>query len=338
MKKVLMRKFDLVNFSKYRTELMGLAIILVVFHHLTFKSNSSLIGKGYMFFRVTGAMGVDMFLFLSGIGLFYSYSRNSNIIMFYKKRVLRIIPTYLIICAPFYAYTYLIGQSMNVKEFFLHLTLVSYWVNGTGDWYIAAIIILYILFPLFNKIINKNGIFGFLLLIFIWSMICLFLVFLFPNLFHNTETFWPRIPIFIFGIYIGQLILNKRQVNGWVLINSILANIIILGIEAYYCLQGAEAAYSFWPRLFYFPLSISFIFIVCYIFDSWSLVKLKKSLNLLGGVTLEIYLLNQRFINLFDALIKNVYLSNFIGIVLTVIVSFIINRVMRILISLPKHS
>lgn len=88
-------KFSLFDFSKYRTELMGLAIVMVVFHHLTLRTSAGLLGKGYMFLRVTGAMGVDIFLFLSGLGLFYSFRKNPDIKAFYKKRLIRIIPTYV---------------------------------------------------------------------------------------------------------------------------------------------------------------------------------------------------------------------------------------------------
>lgn len=135
------------DFSKYRTELMGLAIIMVVFHHLTLRTSVGLLGKGYMFLRVTGAMGVDIFLFLSGLGLFYSFRKNPDTKIFYKKRILRIIPTYLIICTPFYVVQYLIGNTVDIKGFLLHLSLISYWIDGSCDWYIAAIIVLYALFP-----------------------------------------------------------------------------------------------------------------------------------------------------------------------------------------------
>lgn len=37
-------KFSLFDFSKYRTELMGLAIIMVVFHHLTLRTSVGLLG------------------------------------------------------------------------------------------------------------------------------------------------------------------------------------------------------------------------------------------------------------------------------------------------------
>lgn len=182
-------KFSLFDFSKYRTELMGLAIIMVVFHHLTLRTSVGLLGKGYMFLRVTGAMGVDIFLFLSGLGLFYSFRKNPDIKVFYKKRLIRIIPTYVLICAPFYAFKYLIGTNFDIKGFLLHLSLISYWIDGSCDWYIAAIIVLYALFPLFYRVMKNNRLSGFIILIAIWILISFTVFLISPSVFHNTETF-----------------------------------------------------------------------------------------------------------------------------------------------------
>ena len=51
------------------------------------------------------------------------------------------------------------------------------------------------------------------------------------------------------------------------------------------------------------------------------------------GVTLEIYLLNQRFINLFSATMTNLVIANIVGILLTVLLSWLIHMVMNMLIS-----
>lgn len=333
MSKKIKGKFNFFDFSKYRTELMGLAIVMVVFHHLTLRSDSGLIGRGYMFLRVTGAMGVDIFLFLSGLGLFYSFKKNPDVMSFYKKRFFRIIPTYLVICTPFYAIQYLMTNAVDIKGFIMHLSLISYWLDGSCDWYIAAIIILYILFPLFYQVIKKYRLSGMIGLIAAWAMISLAVSYLFPNMFHNTETFWPRIPIFIFGIYMGKPILEKQTTSNVIVIYSLVINIVTLVVEAYYCLQGASVAYSFWPRLFYFPLCLSMMVIVCAIFNAFGLYKFKCIIKLLGGVTLEIYLLNQRLINLFSATMTNLVMANIVGILLTVLLSWIIHMVMNMLIS-----
>lgn len=325
--------FSLFDFSKYRTELMGLAIIMVVFHHLTLRTSVGLLGKGYMFLRVTGAMGVDIFLFLSGLGLFYSFRKNPDIKAFYKKRLIRIIPTYVLICAPFYAFKYLIGTNFDIKGFLLHLSLISYWIDGSCDWYIAAIIVLYALFPLFYRVMKNNRLSGFIILIAIWGLISFTVFLISPSVFHNTETFWPRIPIFLFGVYMGKPILDKKATTKNIVLYSAIVNILVLAVEAYYCLQGASVAYSFWPRLFYFPLCLSLMFMVCFMFELFRLERTRHLLKFFGGITLEIYLLNQRFIDIFSNNIHNLIISNIVGILLTIILSWIIHSLVNMVIS-----
>lgn len=90
--------------SKYRSELMGIAIIWVILYHLILTQNSpysfgfldSILGNGYG--------GVDIFLYLSGFGLVRSWNKclqqnhSHAINLFYKRRILRLAPTYIFIC------------------------------------------------------------------------------------------------------------------------------------------------------------------------------------------------------------------------------------------------
>lgn len=80
--------------SKYRGELFGIAAIMIILHHLTIR-NLGVLTNPYMFIRVQGAMGVDIFLMLSGIGLYFSYT-SCSLKEFYFRRFKRIIPAYLL--------------------------------------------------------------------------------------------------------------------------------------------------------------------------------------------------------------------------------------------------
>lgn len=76
--------------SDYRTELMGVATLMIVFFHLTFR-----IEHNALWYLSTHAMiGVEMFFLLSGMGLCWSISQDKNLCHFYFKRVIRIFPTY----------------------------------------------------------------------------------------------------------------------------------------------------------------------------------------------------------------------------------------------------
>ena len=82
--------------SKYRKELMGLATLWIVLLHGTAWFSSFLMGE----IKASGYCGVDGFLFLSAVGLYFSWQNHpEDIRSFYCRRFIRIMPAYLIIVA-----------------------------------------------------------------------------------------------------------------------------------------------------------------------------------------------------------------------------------------------
>lgn len=70
-------QFNLFDFSRFRSELMGVATILIILCHTT-KYNMVMPSWLYTIFGNCGA-GVDIFLFLSGMGIFNSYANREKI-------------------------------------------------------------------------------------------------------------------------------------------------------------------------------------------------------------------------------------------------------------------
>ena len=131
-------------FSRYRAELMGISIVLIVLFHCDILN--------------FGDIGVDCFLFLSGLGLYRSLSKNSNKCSFYRKRFVRLLPAYLIVALPvviIYDYNecwwkWLI---LAIGDF----TTVSMLVRlPCRYWFFFVLIIFYLLAPLFYSIICKG--------------------------------------------------------------------------------------------------------------------------------------------------------------------------------------
>lgn len=73
-----------------RTLLMGYAILMVIIYHY-----GCWVYNIFGDFNV-GFVGVDIFMFLSGWGLVYSYQNSKNIREFYTKRTKRILPVFYI--------------------------------------------------------------------------------------------------------------------------------------------------------------------------------------------------------------------------------------------------
>lgn len=83
-------------FSTYRSLMMGAAAVLVVLCHMHYVVDvHSRIGKMIIEICNNGSMGVEMFLFLSGIGLYYSFSKKPKLLDFYKKRISNVYIIYL---------------------------------------------------------------------------------------------------------------------------------------------------------------------------------------------------------------------------------------------------
>lgn len=88
--------FDLL--SKYRTAIMGFAALWILFSHVWLRVFYSIPFLSHIeeFIKKIGFCGVDIFLFLSGLGLTFSIKKHSTK-DFYYNRIKRILLPFLII-------------------------------------------------------------------------------------------------------------------------------------------------------------------------------------------------------------------------------------------------
>lgn len=93
-------KVPLRTLGDCRSFLMGIAILMIIFCH-GYYPFSGVYGK--VFDSVTSFLqsGVEVFLFLSGYGCFYSLSKTEvtakSVFRFYSRRFIRIIPAWFFI-------------------------------------------------------------------------------------------------------------------------------------------------------------------------------------------------------------------------------------------------
>lgn len=75
-------------------------------------------GDPFYGLRRCGNVGVDIFLFLSGVGLWFAWTKTPSVSHFYRRRLIRILPTWLICSTAFYLPDYLGAQrfSKNVVD------------------------------------------------------------------------------------------------------------------------------------------------------------------------------------------------------------------------------
>ena len=181
---------------------MGVAILWIIVFHYPIPKHIPFVA--YVFKH--GYSGVDIFLFLSAIGLYSSMKKNDNIAVFYKKRFSRIFPLYwLVLLLPIFKGVCGMNEMSNI---IYCATTIGYWVNKTYlFWYISCIVVFYVFFPLYYRLLNKHGLkislFSFAFAILLMFLYVLFVRYKFENFNTALIFFIARIPIFIIGSIFG---------------------------------------------------------------------------------------------------------------------------------------
>lgn len=112
------------SLSKYRGFLMGFAILWVMYFHIPLKFATEI---GWFTHRI-GFYGVDIFLFLSGLGVYFSLMKRPNVLRFYKARLVRILPAYVIVACVSYCLLRL-DKASALDFFLLH---IRHWLLDTA--------------------------------------------------------------------------------------------------------------------------------------------------------------------------------------------------------------
>ena len=104
--------------SIYRNQIYGFAAIWIVLYHGIILKKCAL-GKSLEFlsdYLRHGNCGVEVFLFLSGISLFYSM-KNKTVMEFYKQRLWRLLVPFLLIDGVYWFSLLMLGK-IETFQFF----------------------------------------------------------------------------------------------------------------------------------------------------------------------------------------------------------------------------
>lgn len=257
--------------SDHRTELMGVAMIFIMASHT--------IGR----FAPFGNIGVEWFLILSGVGLYYSLSKDDNLKRFYNKRFRRIIPTYLLVAIPFF----LIQFPFDPCKFLIRisgLNLAFYWERYF--WFIPMILICYLIAPFYYRLVHQKR--WSIILPFALAVVVYFLSFHMPK----TEIMVTRFPIFLLGMHLGKAVFeDKTCFEGKgscipVLISAIGMTIVVVINYIPDHLIEVE-------RHVYFICGIPSLIFILYLVKIFERINLiDKLLSLVGKVSLELFLVH----------------------------------------------
>lgn len=199
--------FALIN--AFRVEIMGFAALWIWFFHewRPFLHDLPLLGLAERSIKRLGYYGVDFFLLLSGIGLCYAIGKYSTG-QFYKKRLLKVYLPYAVF--------------VTVKAVALRQDLVTYLKIVSGYsflmehvystlWFVPAILILYLFFPLYYRFFSRSAGKGRFTLgaILVWLALSVLLK---DVMRRDLYVFTNRIPVFLTGVWIGWHTQNRAQI------------------------------------------------------------------------------------------------------------------------------
>ena len=292
---------------------MGWSILWIMMLHFTFNQI-----KPLGFIAQYGFAGVDIFIMVSGFGLYCSLDKDSDILHFYKKRVLRIFPTYYLI-----GYVdHLLFFHDNFLTFLYKYTTIGFWTgNSYAEWFVPSILMLYLISPLIKMIIDRKW---FVILGFIT-----FILFLIAYYFTDKEYIFDRahfffiyrIPAFIFGMLCAYWIKQNAS-------NKYYFIFLIAGIPCFlhfFPQHHYLYIYKYYSLAFLLPL-FTFLMILLSKITKFTYPLLSK----IGQASLEIYLIQGMFFALVLNGVTSVYPTyhdtiSFLMIITSVIIGIVVH-------------
>lgn len=286
-------KFRLEAISEYRSEIYGISIFWIMLFHLN-ESHYYTPWEDHSIFRYVlsviklGNMGVDIFLFLSGICLYFSFKKNPDVLNFIKKRLARIMYPLLLTSGILWIW-YLLSGKITIWGFTDRVFLVRYWISDDSQvWFASLILIFYFLYPyiyyfLFEKESDKSVLCRTILLITCSVILTVGIYLEAPGYFENVSKALPRLAVFLTGCYAGKYVYEKKHISVIVPVGFWLAFGVALGIALKHGWQETLAfRYVYWIG----GVAVAFLLaaILCYL-PEW----FNKVWRCLGAVSLELY-------------------------------------------------
>ena len=282
-------------FSKYREAIMGLAVLGILVFHFTEDCKTEGVrfyGWVRIYYTYVRSSGVDIFVMVSGLGLYYSMKKSPERSLkdYYRHRFVRILVPYCIVAVPALIWRDLIFEGQTLLYWFSDLTFLTFFREGRlWFWFIPLIGFCYLISPyiirLFEDDTDDTSAQMRLLTVFNFTMVvALIFSVQIPKLHNRLNIAWMRIFPFVLGVYFGRAAYSKKRISfsSMCLFGCSLLLLPLAKYEESILWRCALAAANGF---------LYFLFILILEFAPVGITKLPIAiLNRIGHYTLEIYL------------------------------------------------
>lgn len=340
------------SFSTYRNELFAFSIVsIIIFHFFEnfFQSTTQtgiIILPAKCYKEIIGSIGVELFILLSGLGLYFSFKKNPDIKNFYAKRFVRILVPYGLFSSIAWLIITIIGGN-NFWRYIYNLSLISFWTNGNRMlWYIAFILVMYLAFPLIFTIVDsvhsgRNT----LITVAVTYLILFACETIDSSTFKHIEIALWRIPVFIIGTYLGKLSYEKQKFKAWhsilfiiFFLQKFIYSLVVVFIDVDKLSGSVYSIYDFmnkYNRFFSGFYGLGLMFLLVIIFWALSSNIIAKISSPISKVTLELYMTHVTLRNILKRLGAPVnkfwcfltYVS--VSIIITILLNIVSNKIIH---------
>ena len=277
----------------FRNLWIGIAMLWIVFFHSSLEIDS----QGLVLFKNFGYGGVDICLFASGMGCYFSLEKDPDILKFLSRRAKRLGPAYLCFILPWLLwkewistmpFPAVLGNLFGIQSF------ISW--DYHFNWYISGLVLYYFAMPYLKRLtdscktICQDGL--------AWLCLGVFTVSFWNS--GNSIVILSRLPVLYSGLVFGKLAKQGYVLRGK---DDLMMGIAALaGICALLLCQFRFPALLWNCGFYWYPFAL--IVPGSCVFFSWLAEKMekckalrwiKKFLEFVGTYSFELYLVHVFF-------------------------------------------
>lgn len=281
------------DISRYKNEIYGVGILwIMLFHAIAILKLDYAMGYSFLEYFNTliglGNMGVEIFLFCSGVFLYFSYYKQPNLLAFMKKRMSRLLCSVFLITGWYWAWIW-IFEKKNPAVFITKMTALDFWLSGNQQiWFVAFIFICYLLYPYVHAYLFEskftNGWIRLFFLLGITAILTLALKNGYPELYDKWEIALTRFPVFFIGCFVGKFVYEKKTMPWWTYIVCILLSTFT------FCILQMNLLSGIWRRWFYLVGGIPLTIVIVLFFNILKWPPIRTFFAFFGKISLNLYI------------------------------------------------